>query len=213
MTYAWSWYDAVHQVATGKSDLGSPYTYYSWNEKAYPHNSMRMTFVSSHDKNAWDGTEFEQFDEGLEAAVVLSVVGDGMPLIYNGQEAGNTERLPFFDRGPIQWKDHTLGDIYRGLFALKRVNSALWNGAWGAPMIEVVNSSSDGFLSFVRRNERDKVFAVLNFSDEPQTVTFRVTLYYGHCTEYLTNEPVQPSGSSRILLEPWGYRVFVSASE
>ena len=25
-----------------------------------------MTFVSNHDKNAWDGTEFEQFGTGLE---------------------------------------------------------------------------------------------------------------------------------------------------
>lgn len=213
MTYAWSWYDAVHRVATGKSNLDGLYAYYAWNEKAYPPDSMRMTFVSNHDKNAWDGTEFEQFDEGLEAAIVLSVVGDGMPLLYNGQEAGNTERLPFFERGPIQWKNHPLGDLYRRLFDLKRANSVLWNGAWGAPMIQVPNSSSDRVLSFVRRNEHDKVFAVLNFSEQPQTVTLGDTLYHGHYVEYLTDEPARLSGSSRLTLEPWAYRVFVSASE
>ena len=81
---------------------------------------MRMTFVSNHDKNAWDGTEFEQFGPGLEAAIVLSVVGEGMPLIYNGQEAGNTKRLAFFERDPIAWKQHPNGDLYRRLFALKK---------------------------------------------------------------------------------------------
>ena len=95
------------------SDLHPLYVYYSWNEKAYPADSMRMTFVSNHDKNAWEGTEFEQFGDGLDAAVVLSVVGDGMPLIYNGQEAGNTKRIEFFDRDPIEWREHPSGDLYR----------------------------------------------------------------------------------------------------
>ena len=39
---------------------------------------MRMTFVSNHDKNAWEGTEFEQFGDGLKTAMVLSVIGEGI---------------------------------------------------------------------------------------------------------------------------------------
>ncbi len=78
--------------------------YYAWNEKAYPADIMRMCFVSNHDKNAWEGTEFEQFGEALEAAIVLSVVGEGMPLIYSGQEAGNDKRLEFFEQDPIVWR-------------------------------------------------------------------------------------------------------------
>jgi len=73
---------------------------------------MRMTFVTNHDKNAWEGTEFELFGKGLEAAMVLSVVGEGMPMIYNGQEAGNTRRLQFFEKDPIVWKDHANGHLY-----------------------------------------------------------------------------------------------------
>ena len=74
MTYAWNWYDAVHRLTMGKCDLNPLYVYYSWNEKAYPADIMRMTFVSNHDLNASEGTEFEQFGDGLEAAIVL--VGD-----------------------------------------------------------------------------------------------------------------------------------------
>jgi hypothetical protein len=102
-----------------------------------------------------------------------------------------------------------LGELYRQLFALKRENSALWNGAWGATMIYVPNSSPARVFSFVRRNERDKVFAVLNFSDEPLTVTFDETLYCGSYTDSFSTEAVELSASSRISLEPWGYRVFV----
>ena len=61
---------------------------------------MRMTFVSNHDKNAWEGTEYEQFGDALDAAIVLSVVGEGIPLIYNGQEAGSDRRLRVLRQGP-----------------------------------------------------------------------------------------------------------------
>ncbi len=172
MTYAWGWYDAMHQVAMGKADLGALIGYYSGNECTFPPDCIRMTFVSNHDKNAWDGTGPEQFGDALAAAIVLSVVGDGMPLIYNGQEAGESKRLKFFEKDPIAWGEHPIGELYRKLFALKKANTALWNGHWGAAMIRVPNSAPAEVLSFVRRNDRDKVFAVFNFSKETRTVRF-----------------------------------------
>jgi hypothetical protein len=93
MAYAWSWYDAMHAITRGQADLDLLFKYYSHNEKEYPLDALRMMFVSNHDKNSWEGTEFEQFGDGLEATIVLSVVSEGMPLLYNGQEAGNTRRL------------------------------------------------------------------------------------------------------------------------
>ena len=209
MTYAWSWNEAMHRIATGKADVNSLYVYYSWNEKAYPADIMRMTFVSNHDHNAWEGTEFEKFGDALEAAIVLSVVGEGMPLIYNGQEAGNPKRLEFFEKDPIEWKEHPLGDFYKKLFALKKANTALWNAKWGARMVNVFNSAPTKVLSFVRQNERDKVFAVLNLSDAPQTVTFDDSLYHGAYTEYFSQESVELLGSTQLELGPWQYRVFV----
>ncbi|MBZ5548477.1 MAG: alpha-glucosidase C-terminal domain-containing protein [Acidobacteriia bacterium] len=210
MTYAWSWYDAVHEITTGKKkDLGGLFGYYSWNQSAYPPDIMRMTFVSNHDKNAWDGTEFEQFGKGVEAAMVLSAVGEGMPLIYNGQEAGNTKRLKFFEKDPIVWRTHPNGDLYKKLVALKKKNTALWNAHWGATMIAVTNSVPSKVFSFVRRNETDKVFAVINFSDQPQTVTFKESLYHGRYTDYFGGQSVELDASTKLSLRPWGYQVFV----
>jgi glycosidase len=212
MTYAWSWNEALHRIAMGSADVNSLYVYYSWNEKAFPKDAMRMMFVSNHDKNAWEGTEFEQFGDALEAAIVLSVVGEGMPLIYNGQEAGNERRLQFFERDPIVWQTHALGELYRKLFALKHANTALWNAHWGARMINVPNSAPSSVLSFVRQNERDKLFAVFNFSDAPQAVTFAETLYYGRYGDYFSNEQVEFAGPAILSLTPWSYRVFVQAA-
>jgi glycosidase len=210
MTYAWSWNEAVHRIAMGELDVNSLHVYYSWNEKAFPADAMRMLFVSNHDKNAWEGTEFEQFGDALEAAIVLSAVSEGMPLIYNGQEAGNPRRLQFFERDPIDWREHPLGALYRRMFALKKANTALWNAHWGARMIHVPNSAPAQVLSFVRRNERDKVFAVFNLSPKAQTVTFAESLYHGAYTEYLSGEPAQLDADTRLTLGPWGYAVLVA---
>ncbi len=208
-TYAWGWYEAMHAVAAGKANLGALIGYYSENEGLFPRGCMRLTFVSNHDKNAWDGTGPEQFGAGLEAAIVLSVVGEGIPMIYGGQEAGETKRLKFFEKDPIEWRAHPVGELYRKLFALKKANSTLWNGHWGALMIHVPNTAPDAVLSVVRRNDTDKVFAVFNFSKTPQKVKFSEALFPGRYTEYFTGEHAELTAASELELPPWSSRVFV----
>ena len=209
LTYAWSWYSAVHDIAAGKSDLGALFNYYSWNEGFFPPDIMRMTFVSNHDKNAWDGTGPEQFGPALPAAIALSVVGDGLPLLYGGQEAGETKRLKFFEKDPIVWQENPAGELYRKLFALKHANTALWNAHWGAPMVQVTNSAPNEVLSFVRSNDRDKVFAVFNFSAKPQAVKLNDGLFHGRYTDYFSGERVELNDATRLSLAPWAFRVFV----
>ncbi|HCD53063.1 MAG TPA: alpha-amlyase [Balneolaceae bacterium] len=209
MTYAWSWNEYMHAIAMGKANVSSLYKYYSWNESAFPESSFRMTFVSNHDKNAWDGTMFEQFGDALDAAIVLSVVGEGMPLIYNGQEAGNPKRLEFFEKDPIEWQDHYIGKLYKDLFALLKQNTALWHAEWGATMIRIPNNNELEILSFVRENEDDKVFAVFNFSDKQQMANFKEKLYYGTYTDYFTGEEYELGPDFTLEMEPWSYKVYV----
>lgn len=213
MTYAWAWNDAVHKICTGKADVNALYAYYSWNEGYYPQNIFRMTFVSNHDKNSWEGTMWEQFGDGLEAAIALSVVGEGMPLIYNGQEAGNTKRLAFFEKDTIIWKEHYIGKLYKELFTLMKENTALWNAKWGSRMIKVPNSSESEILSFVRENEKDKVFAVFNFSENIQNATFKETLYHGEYTDYFTKRNFSFNEGSMLELKPWDYKVYVKRKD
>jgi glycosidase len=208
MTYAWSWNEAVHKICTGQSDVNALFIYYSWNESAYPEGSMRMTFTSNHDKNAWEGTMFEQFGDGLEAAIALSVVGEGLPLIYNGQEAGNNKRLEFFEKDPIQWQAHPIGELYKDLFSLMKTNTALWHAQWGARMIKVPNNFEKQVFSFVRQNETDKVFAVFNFSDTAKTIEFRESLHFGTYQSFRDNEVVVFNENSTLYLKPWEFRIY-----
>jgi len=211
-SYAWSWNETMHHIATGQADVSALHIYYSWNEKAYPRNAMRMTFVSNHDKNAWEGTEYEQFGDALEAAIVLSVIGEGIPMIYSGQEAGNTRRLPFFERDPIIWQPHRMADFYAGLISLRRRCPALANAPWGARMHWVPNTDHTRVLSFVRGSGDERVFAVLNLSHAPIDVAFSGPLFEGTYVDGLdaTAGRLEVDADTRLSLPAWGYRVLLS---
>jgi len=209
MTYAFSWYETMEDIVAGKKTLNKLIRYYARDFSRHPEGGMRMVFVSNHDKNSWEGTQFEVFGDALEAAITLTVVGEGMPLIYNGQEAGNEKRLEFFEKDPIEWRAHPIGDLYKKLLTLQKSNTALWNGSWGAPMIRVPNDAMDKVISFVRQNDKDKVFAAFNFSDTAQAVSFAETLYHGDYTDFSTGKRQALDADSRVVIEPWGYKVYV----
>jgi glycosidase len=208
MTYGWHWNMTMHQIAQGHANLNGLYVYYSWNEKNFPKDAYRMMMVSNHDKNAWEGTEFEQFGDMLAASITLSVVGAGMPLIYNGQEAGYDHRLAFFDKDPIVWGEHWEGDLYRRLFALKHANHALWNGRWGGTMIGVKHDQWEHVLAFVREAEGDRVFGVFNLSAQERTITFSESLHHGGYTEFTSRDTVTIDATTPFVIEAWGWRVF-----
>lgn len=209
MTYGWSWYDTLTSIAQGKGNVGHLLSHYMSHAKAFPVDSMRMLFVSNHDKNAWDGTEYEQFKDALNAVIVLSVTAEGMPLIYNGQEAGNHKRLAFFEKDPIVWQPHFYTDFYRALISLKKANTALWNAHWGAPMVQVKNTAPQQVFSFVRENGQNKIFVVLNFSDSTQDVMFTQGPYSGRYEEYFSKAYTVFDVQPVVSLDPWGYKVYV----
>ncbi len=210
MTYAWSWNETLHGIAKQGWPLDKLRKYYSWNERAWPANAYRMTFVSNHDKNAWDGTQSEQFGDALEAAIVLSVLGEGVPLIHNGQEAGETKRLAFFERDPITWQRHTIGDLYRRLIKWKKHVSALWNGPYGATMIQIPNSQMESLFSFIRMQNAEKVLVVLNFSDVACSFELKDAFCEGEYTDILTDENHSIRIDRPVEIGPWQFLALYS---
>lgn len=208
-TYAWSLSNAIQEIAKGKADVGALFGYYSGNESAWPRDAYRMTFTSNHDYNAWHGTDQELYGDAFAAATVLSFVGEGIPLIYNGQEAGNTRRLAFFERDPIEWRDHPNKDLLTRLSALKHKTKALWNGAAGARMTPIVNTAPMKVLSFVRFGEEDGVFVIINFTAAEQTITFKDALHHGKYVDHFSDESAVFNAATEMTLAPWSYRVYV----
>ena len=209
-TYAWSWWDALKLIAEGRADTTSLYPYYAWNRKFYPRDAYRMLYTTNHDKNAWEGTEYEIFGAGVNAATVLSFISEGIPMIYNGQEAGNTKRLAFFERDPIEWKKNAPeGELLRRLIALKKSTSALRNGADGAVMEPVGNSLPKQVFSFMRGDKNGRVLAVFNLSPQAADVRLLGERVPGRYKDFDNgNADIQLEDGSTLKLPAWGYRVF-----
>ena len=208
-TYAWSWHETLHRICQGKDGVGALFVYYSWNERAWPADAMRLAFTDNHDKNAWEGTMYEMLGDGLEACIALSFIGEGIPLIHNGQEAGLDKRLAFFRKDPIEWKEHKFTELFKQLIQLKKEHSALANAPYGATMIRVPNNYESEVLSFVRQDENGKVFAVFNFCGDTRVLRFTESLYPGTYADGLTGHEQEISEGEEVTLQPWEWRVFI----
>lgn len=209
-TYAWSWNNAMHDIAMGDADVGAIRGYYFYDQdNTWPDDAYRLTYTANHDQNAWVATQFDRWGDALEAVFALSVVGEGVPMVYNGQEAGNAKMLEFFERDPIQWADHPLNDHFTALLGLLETNTALWHGEAGGQMVDVANDAPTAVFSFVREKDGDAVFAVFNFAGEARTVTFQDGPHVGVWAEFGTGETADFSDGGSLDMNAWGWRVFV----
>ena len=208
--YSWQWYETMEGIAAGKP-ASSLYDYYSENEKAWPKAGMRLLWIENHDINAWHNTQFEAFGDMLPAAITLEMVSEGLPMIYDGQEACNPKRLQFFEKDAIDWsKPCPLNDLYRDLIAFRKAHPALANGRDGATMVKVDNDKPAQVFSFVRAAGSDKVFAAFNFSKAPVTVTFPTALQAGDYREFRTGAAVSVKAGATMTLPAWGVKLLAT---
>lgn len=207
-TYNWTLWNMLHQIAASKKsakNLGEEYI--AEHVSIFPKEGIRLNFIDNHDKNSWEGDQFTNFGDALKAAIVFSVLMDGMPLLYSGQEAGLERSLAFFEKDPIVWKDHEIGALYAVLFELKHQNQALWNGKFGGEMIRLMNDRLDEVLSFSREKNGDKVLGVINFSGATVSVNVDTSIDAGIYQNLLTGEDYTISEKLALDLVPWEYLV------
>ncbi len=211
-TYAWGWKEAVQELVANGSGAGPIRGYYAAQATTWPSAAYRMVYTDNHDQNSWDGVASDIYGPAYEVAIALSFVGNGIPLIYNGQEADLDRQLEFFEKDEIEWREGRYDSLFRQLIALKTQEPALWNGRYGAPMIEVPNSASDKVFSFVRGERGERIFAVFNLSGEAQDIEFSLARHTGSYTDALSGEEAvfgESEGEAYgISLDPWGYRIF-----
>lgn len=208
MTYSWKVYDLFNDIAKKKKTAKDLYKYFEEEKALYPKNAFRMRFTSNHDKNAWEGTEFERLGDAAETFAVLTTIIPGMPLIYNGQEAGINKRLKFFEKDPIEWKAHKFADIYSRLFHLKMKSSVLQNGERGAEMVKANSSDETSILAFLRQDNDEKLFAVFNLSDEAKTFTLQNEKLSGTYKDFFSGEAAALTQNINLSLRPWEYKIY-----
>ena len=208
MTYGWQFKDLFNDIAKGKKSAADLDAYLNGEEKKYNPDSYRMLHITNHDLNSWEGTEFDRLGDATETFLVLSNVIKGMPLIYSGQEAGNHKALAFFERDPIEWKDHKFRGLYTKLFQLKKTNKALWNGLAGGELVRVHTSNDRAVFAFTRSKDGNEVVGIFNLTNKAQAVTITDPSMQGSFNDPIAGTGVVLPARLKLKLMPWEYRVY-----
>lgn len=220
--YSWPLHSALTNVEQGRgraSDLRS-----EWDKefREWPRGSLHLRFSDNHDERR----AIARFGEpGALAASALMFTLDGVPLLYNGMEVGDTtesgapalfEKLPIF--WPIAERRPEFPRFYRQIMALRRSNNALRRGAleW------LPNSDESRVVSYMRRTADEEVVVAVNLSNRP----FFGSVEVGSGPSFVDVTPdvgpplppdsPPPEQSARkrrvglpvLALDAWGYRIF-----
>lgn len=172
MSYAWDYAQTIRDIGAGEADLSDLDSALSRNFDRFSRSDFRMFFTTNHDENSWAGSDPDLYGDNFENFAVLSATVWGMPLVYNGQESGLDKQLEFFEKDEIEWGDYKYEDFYRTLLNLNTENRALWNGEKGGSYLKNTTDRDDVIFSYKRVADDDRVFVILNFSDENVDFSF-----------------------------------------
>jgi glycosidase len=203
LTYSWNLYDILKNVVDGKVPVRVLDNVLEKEELHYPRNSLRMRFISNHDKNVQDGPAVRRYTTaGAKAAAVLIFTYPGVPLVYNGDEVGNARRLSLTEKVDIDWsKGREFRSLYTKLAQVRSEHEALRQGDYR----RIWCSDSTHVYAFERSEGPDKVRIVINFSDERNTVRVESET---ELSEFFTGKTILVHKNRVTLtLPPYGYSI------
>lgn len=206
-SYSFGMMHVFNDVAAGKSPLSRIDDELARNAVLFPAGAARLRYTTNHDENSWQGTVFERLGGGVEPFAVLTFLLDGIPLVYNGQEAGLDRRLKFFERDPITWRPHALAAFYRTLCTLKRSHPALRTGS----AMRRLPTTSDAVYALFREADGRRVVAFCNLTARDTGADAVDPALAGRWRDVFTGEIVEWRAPVTLTLPAWHYRVLVSA--
>lgn len=210
VTYAWNFYGIIGPVVNGEKTVAEFDTVLSREAAAYPKGSLRLRFSSNHDENAWDKPDVEKFGaEGAKLAAVLTNTFPGVPLLYNGQEAGNDIKLGLFEKFDIDWsKGKAYRQFYTKLYSIRKNHSALSTGEF----IRVRNDRPERVYSFLRADGKSTLLTVLNFADEAQHVRIELpeTMRSKKYIDAFTGKKAAVAKDGSLHLPRHGYALWIA---
>ena len=186
LDYSWPLHSALAKVVQGLSSAATLREEWEKEVQTWPRGALHMRFSDNHDERR----AIARFGEPAALAASAFVFTlDGVPMIYNGMEVGDTtesgapalfEKLPIF--WPIAERRPEFRRFYREIMAQRRASKALRRGSleW------VKNSDESRVVTFVRRAEGEEVLVAINFSNRPFSGTVR---------------------EAALSLDAWGFRI------
>ncbi|HPJ82586.1 MAG: alpha-glucosidase C-terminal domain-containing protein [Bacteroidales bacterium] len=206
--YAWRLHHSMNSVARGEKNADSLRQCLDQMVRDFGPNPIPLLFTSNHDENSWSGTEFERMGEAVFQMAAFSFVLPGIPLIYTGQEVGNTKRLAFFEKDTLLPNEsEQYKDFYSRLITFRKTSDALQVPPYGGHLLEVPHSGTSGVFAFTRETKGNRVLALFNFTSQP--VSFRLTCSQteGTYTDWNGLDHYTIDTLYNWNLEPYGYRL------
>ncbi len=209
--YGWKWKDVTKDISSGKQNAQSLDTLLNFLDGFYPKDYYQVYFTQNHDENHWAGHEKELYGDAADLFNVLMFTWQGMPMLYNGQEDGLSQRLSFFEKDPVQWKDYTKTAFFQNLCTLKHSNKAVWAGKHGGKLEKIPTDKDNEVYAFTREKEGDRVLVVVNMTNRSQAVTLRTNdKVLGAYLSVFGASTVQVTKEMQLNLKPWEYLVLTN---
>ena len=167
--YDWSLYGEIKSTVNGSSinNLDDKVRNYSPN-LAYNYytgpNAHYFRFIENHDETRF--ASLYPLAKAKAAASLLLTV-PGIPMIYAGQEVGETSR-----RGPIDWTRQGAEEMLAHYTKLGQIRTLY--PAIRTDLIRRISSGSSGLYSFVRPYMDENAIVILSFS--PSTLTAHLSI-------------------------------------
>jgi cyclomaltodextrinase / maltogenic alpha-amylase / neopullulanase len=206
--YAWDFYHAMSDALVGRKPASFVRETWERAAAAYPRGALRLRFSDNHDQLRATA------QAGLPAALAASAVMytlDGVPLLYNGMEVGDTTESAapaLFEKMPIAWdmaeRRPRVLPHYRALAALRRAHPALTRGAvrW------LRNGDEARVLSWERDGAGESLVVAVNLSSVPYTGLVEIP---AGAYRDITPDAVKSGGAATlpaVFLAPWEFRIF-----
>jgi glycosidase len=177
-----------------------------WDEerRVYPKGALHLRFSDNHDEKR----AIARFGErGALAASALMFTLDGVPMLYNGMEVGDTTESgapALFERLPVFWqigeRRPEFAEFYRMLIPLRRAHAALRQGEteW------LGNSDPDRVVTYVRRGGGEEFLVAINCSNRGYGGRLQVA-----GSDWKEETHSKSGGSvAELQLAAWEFRIF-----
>jgi len=206
--YNWRLLNLMNQIANEEIPVQSFISFYRLKMPPYPTGSFPMNFITNHDENSWNGSEYKRLGAAVPAMAALTFTLPGIPLIYSGQEVGNTRELEFFEKDliPNLEVNNETTTFYSKLVSLKKKNKALWNSS-GMSISELMQNNSN-VIAFYRTTEKNQVVTLINASATTQKVKVDVRDAKGNYISFTSGKKIKLASSLTITLKPWQFEIY-----
>ncbi len=222
LDYSWPLHSALTDVLQGRAPASDLREAWEKEFKDWPRGALHMRFSDNHDERR----AIARFGEpGALAASAMMFALDGVPLIYNGMEAGDTTESgapALFEKLPIFWgnaeRRPEFPRFYHQVSALRRSSEALRRGSleW------LRNSDESRVVTYLRRSKDEEILVAINFSNRP----FAGFVEAANGTSFVDITPdiqpplppdappparaarTRPVALPTLTLDSWGFRIF-----